>query len=139
MRAYSILVCFTVSAPDMEQAQKQLMPQLPNPNSPGVAGIDSWYIAMNERYDGTQPCDGASARFVSEDSVSVELDYDEAILLYELLVQDVGRSELVSKERRARAEGWARKVYDAIDTHERGGNYASWLSDVRGPELPKQS
>lgn len=121
MSSYGILVCFTVSAPDMEQAQKQLMPQLPNPNSPGVAGIDSWYIAMNERYDGTQPCDGASARFVPEDSVSVELDYDEAILLHELLAQDVCRTELVNKDRRARAEGWARKVHDAIDTYERGG------------------
>jgi hypothetical protein len=121
MKSYCILVAFTVTAPDMEQAQKQLMPQLPNPSDPGVAGIDSWYIAMNERYDGTHPRDGASARFVSEDNVCVNLDYDDAILLYELLSRDVCQTELVNSGRRERAAQWARTIFDAIDNYERGG------------------
>lgn len=62
--AHAILVAFTVHADDMEQAQKQLMSQLPNcKDNPGVAGIDSWYIAMDERHDGTTPADGWSAKF----------------------------------------------------------------------------
>ena len=65
MKAHAILVCFTVTASDMEQAQKQLMSQLPNcTDHPGQAGIDSWYIAESERYDGTTPEDGWSAEFV---------------------------------------------------------------------------
>lgn len=62
--AHVILVAFTVHADGMEQAQKQLMSQLPNcKDNPGVAGIDSWYIAMDERHDGTTPADGWSAAF----------------------------------------------------------------------------
>lgn len=62
--AHVVLVAFTVHANDMEQAQKQLMSQLPNcKDNPGVAGIDSWYIAMDERHDGTKPEDGSSASF----------------------------------------------------------------------------
>ena len=67
MKAHVVLVAFTVDAPDMKSAQEQLMSQLPNCNEhPGVAGIDSWYIAMDERHDGTTPADGASARFYDE-------------------------------------------------------------------------
>jgi len=119
MKGHVILVAFTVTAPDMEQAQNQLLPQLAM--HPGTAGIDSWYVAMNERYDGTTPADGASARFVPEGSVAVTLDYGDAILLYELLLQDVCKTALVNPERRAKAEVWARKVYEAIDIYERGG------------------
>lgn len=65
MKAHVILVAFTVTAPDMATAQEQLMSQLPNcKDYAGVAGLDSWYIAMNERYDGTAPEDGWSAEFV---------------------------------------------------------------------------
>ena len=62
--AHVVLVAFTVHADGMEQAQKQLMSQLPScKDNPGVAGIDSWYIAMDERHDGTTPADGWSAAF----------------------------------------------------------------------------
>jgi hypothetical protein len=44
------------------------MSQLPNcKDNPGVAGIDSWYIAMDERHDGTTPADGWSAEFQPPD------------------------------------------------------------------------
>jgi len=59
--AHTILVAFTVHAPTMEQAQARLMRQLPSPDHPGVDGIDSWWIAEDERYDGS---DNDSAVFV---------------------------------------------------------------------------
>jgi hypothetical protein len=67
MKGHVVLVAFTVDAPDMKSAQEQLMSQLPNCRlNPGVAGIDSWYVAMDERHDGTTPADGASARFYGD-------------------------------------------------------------------------
>lgn len=59
--AHTILVAFTVHAPDWLAAQEQLMRQLPNPNHPGVDGIDSWWIAEDVRMDGS---DNDSAVFV---------------------------------------------------------------------------
>lgn len=50
---HTILVAFTVYAPTWEQAQARLMRQLPSPDHPGVDGIDSWWIAEDERYDGS--------------------------------------------------------------------------------------
>lgn len=58
---HTILVAFTVHAPTWEQAQARLMRQLPSPDHPGVDGIDSWWIAEDERYDGS---DNDSAVFV---------------------------------------------------------------------------
>jgi hypothetical protein len=122
MYGHAILVCFTVSAQDMEQAQKQLMTQLPNCNeNPGVAGIDSWYIAMSERYDGTTPADGCSAVFEDPDEVTVRIPYDDAICMYDLLRGDVCKSEMVNPQRRERAAKWASTILDAIDRYERGG------------------
>lgn len=59
--AHTILVAFTVHAPTMEQAQARLMDRLPNPEADGHAVIDSWWIAEDERYDGS---DNGSAVFV---------------------------------------------------------------------------
>lgn len=58
---HTILVAFTVYAPDWTAAQLQLMRQLPSPNHPGVDGIDSWWIAEDSRMDGS---DNDSAVFV---------------------------------------------------------------------------
>lgn len=59
--AHTILVAFTVHAPTMEQAQARLMGRLPNPEADGHEVIDSWWIAEDERYDGS---DNDSAVFV---------------------------------------------------------------------------
>lgn len=59
--AHTILVAFTVHAPDFIAAQSQLMRQLPSPGHPGVDGIDSWWIAEDGRIDGS---DNDSAVFV---------------------------------------------------------------------------
>ena len=59
--AHTILVAFTVYAPDWIAAQKQLMRQLPHPDHPGVDGIDCWWIAEDQREDGS---DNDSAVFV---------------------------------------------------------------------------
>ena len=59
---HTILVAFTVYAPTWEQAQRLLMDRLPNPwLADGHAVIDSWWIAEDERYDGS---DNDSAVFV---------------------------------------------------------------------------
>ena len=58
---HTILVAFTVYAPTWEQAQRLLMDRLPNPEADGPAVIDSWWIAEDERYDGS---DNDSAVFV---------------------------------------------------------------------------
>lgn len=58
---HTILVAFTVYAPDFIAAQRQLMRQLPSPGHPGVDGIDSWWIAEDGRIDGS---DNDSAVFV---------------------------------------------------------------------------
>lgn len=55
---HTILVAFTVYAPDWTAAQATLMRQLPKP---GSNDIDSWWIAEDERYDGS---DNDSAVFV---------------------------------------------------------------------------
>lgn len=121
MKAHAILVAFTVTAPDMATAQEQLMSQLPNcKDYPGVAGVDSWYIAMRDRYDGTVPEDGWSAVFVGPHEVSIRMDYEEAIYLYELLRGDVCKTEMISPERRERAAQWASTILDATDRYERG-------------------
>lgn len=60
--AHTILVAFTVHAPDWTAAQSALMQQLPNCRDfPGVGGIDSWWIAEDSRIDGS---DNDSAVFV---------------------------------------------------------------------------
>ena len=58
--AHTILVAFTVHAPTMEQAQQRLMVQLPG-GVPDLNHVDSWWIAEDERYDGS---DNDSAVFV---------------------------------------------------------------------------
>lgn len=55
---HTILVAVTVYAPTWEAAQAKLMLNMPKP---GVDGIDSWWIAEDERYDGS---DNDSAVFV---------------------------------------------------------------------------
>lgn len=55
---HTILVAFTVYAPDWTAAQSTLMRQLPKP---GANDIDSWWIAEDERDDGS---DNDSAVFV---------------------------------------------------------------------------
>ncbi len=55
---HTILVAFTVYAPDPMAAQSTLMRQLPKP---GVDSIDSWWIAEDSRIDGS---DNDSAVFV---------------------------------------------------------------------------
>lgn len=55
---HTILVAFTVYAPDWTAAQATLMRQLPKP---GSNDIDSWWIAEDERDDGS---DNDSAVFV---------------------------------------------------------------------------
>jgi hypothetical protein len=55
---HTILVAVTVYAPTWEAAQAKLMLNLPKP---GVDGIDSWWIAEDERSDGS---DNDSAVFV---------------------------------------------------------------------------
>ena len=55
---HTILVAFTVYAPDWTAAQATLMRQLPKP---GVDSIGSWWIAEDERIDGS---DNDSAVFV---------------------------------------------------------------------------
>lgn len=76
---HTILVAFTVYAPTWEQAQARLMRQLPSPDHPGVDGIDSWWIAEDERYDGS---DNDSAVFVPKGKqvvwqMEVESDNEE--------------------------------------------------------------
>jgi len=59
--AHTILVAFAVNAATREQAQQVLMSRLPNPESDGHATIDCWWIAENDRIDGS---DNDSAIFV---------------------------------------------------------------------------
>ena len=55
---HTILVAVTVYAPDWQAAQAKVMQHLPKP---GADGIDSWWIAEDERADGS---DNDSAVFV---------------------------------------------------------------------------
>ena len=73
MRARTILVAFCVTdCESMKEAQERLMRQLPDPNHPGVDGIDCWWIAEDERYDGS---DNDSAVFVPMESGDWWADY----------------------------------------------------------------
>jgi hypothetical protein len=55
---HTILVAVTVYAPDRLAAQSKVMGLLPKP---GVDGVDSWWIAEDDRMDGS---DNDSAVFV---------------------------------------------------------------------------
>lgn len=57
---HTILVAFTVHAPTVELAQQRLMVRLPG-GVPDLNHVDSWWIAEDERYDGS---DNDSAVFV---------------------------------------------------------------------------
>lgn len=59
--AHTILVAFVVNAASEDEAQRMLMPRLPNPYADGHAVIDSWWIAEDKRCDGS---DNDSAVFV---------------------------------------------------------------------------
>lgn len=60
---HTILVAFTVDAPDWEQANRQLMSALPHVEDlyDGPSGITSWWVAEDVRFDGS---DNDSASFV---------------------------------------------------------------------------
>lgn len=60
------------------------------------------------------------ARAVNDGKVTIRLDYDDAVLLYELLRDDVCTTSLISSARRKLAAAWALEIYDAIDSCERG-------------------
>lgn len=57
-QAHTVLVAFCVHADDFADAQRRLMRNLPRP---GSDGLDSWWIAEDERIDGS---DNDSAIFV---------------------------------------------------------------------------
>lgn len=64
MDEHVVLVAFTVNATDRESAQRALMRLLPRPGSGSFVGpavIDSWWIAEDDRIDGS---DNDSAVFV---------------------------------------------------------------------------
>ena len=76
--AHTILVAFTVHATTMEQARHRLMVQLPG-GVPDLNHVDSWWIAEDERYDGS---DNDSAVFVPKGKqvvwqMEVESDNEE--------------------------------------------------------------
>ncbi len=57
-KVHTVLVAFVVNAENFEQAQQLLMDRLPNPESDFHKTIDCWWIAMDDRIDGS---DGPSA------------------------------------------------------------------------------
>lgn len=61
MKAHTVLVAFAVNADNFEQAQRQLMTRLPDPETDGHSVIDSWWIAEDNRIDSS---DNDSAVFV---------------------------------------------------------------------------
>lgn len=61
MRPHTVLVAFVVNGSGMEDAQQRLMARLPNPEADCHEVIDCWWIAEDERYDGS---DNDSAVFV---------------------------------------------------------------------------
>lgn len=61
MKPHTVLVAFVVNGSGMEDAQQRLMARLPNPEADGHEVIDCWWIAEDERYDGS---DNDSAVFV---------------------------------------------------------------------------
>lgn len=58
-------------------------------------------------------------RVVADNRVHVRLDYDDAVLLYELLRDDVCTTSLISSARRKLAAAWALEIFDAIDKFEK--------------------
>jgi len=58
---HTILVAFTVYAPTREDAQHRLMRLLPQPSRDGIGTLDCWWIAEDDRIDGS---DNDSAMFV---------------------------------------------------------------------------
>jgi len=52
----TVLVAFVVEADTMKQAQELLIAELPKPDD--IPQMDSWWIAEDERYDGSD-CDSA--------------------------------------------------------------------------------
>jgi len=58
---HTILVAFTVYAANREDAQRRLMRLLPRPSRDGIGTLDSWWIAEDDRIDGS---DNDSAVFV---------------------------------------------------------------------------
>ena len=61
MRANTILVAFCVMAEDRAEAQRLLMNRLPDPEADCHTVIDGWWIAEEDRIDGS---DNDSAVFV---------------------------------------------------------------------------
>jgi hypothetical protein len=59
--AHTILVAFAVNAETREEAQRILMERLPRPEGDCHKAIDCWWIAENDRIDGS---DNDSATFV---------------------------------------------------------------------------
>lgn len=58
---HTILVAFAVNATDRAEAQRLLMQRLPNPESDFHEVIDCWWIAEDDRIDGS---DNDSAFFI---------------------------------------------------------------------------
>ena len=71
MSYHTVLIGFVVQAENMEQAQQQLMDHI-LPTETGdartwdQAGLDQWWMAMDERYDGSGGGGPESAVFVPE-------------------------------------------------------------------------
>jgi hypothetical protein len=59
---HTILVAFCVQGTSFHDAQRRLMGRLPDPAADGHKTIDSWWIAEDDRVDGS---DNESAVFVS--------------------------------------------------------------------------
>jgi hypothetical protein len=59
--AHTILVAFAVNGTTREEAEQTLMGRLPNPESDCHETIDCWWIAEDDRIDGS---DNDSAVFV---------------------------------------------------------------------------
>lgn len=61
MGAWTVLVAFCVYGTDFADAQRRLMARLPDPEIDGHASLDCWWIADDDRVDGS---DNDSAVFV---------------------------------------------------------------------------
>jgi hypothetical protein len=69
--AWTVLVAFAVNGESFIDAQRRLMARLPDPESDGHAIIDGWWIAEDERVDGS---DNDSAIFVPKGTQVHALD-----------------------------------------------------------------